>query len=56
MKIAYKRKDGALLIQDKTSSDGTIWGHVELPNGYKSPQQPMISIVAHGYWEEYKEN
>lgn len=54
MKIAYKRADGALLIQDKTDKDGIIWGHVKMPDGTEYEQHPMISIVAHGYWEEYK--
>ena len=56
MGIAYKRDDGALLFEDRTDKDGVIWGHVETPDGHKHETHPMISIVAHGYWEEYKEN
>ena len=52
MKIAYKRKDGALLIEDGTNEDGVIMGHVKMPDGTEFESHPMISIVAHGYWEE----
>lgn len=56
MVAAYKRADGSIAYKIRTDKDGVIWGAVKSPKGNMSNEIPLISIVAHGYWEEYKEN
>ena len=48
-KIAY-RGDGTALVYDYTDPDGMDIGHIVMPNGASTPQAPLMSILARGYW------